>query len=408
MFRTIISELLSWKKKEHRKPVIIRGARQVGKTSVVRELGKSFSQFIEINFEENPALSSFFDYGLNPDDIIINLQNYLGIRITDGETLLFFDEIQACPKAIMSLRYFFEKRPVLHVIAAGSLIDFELENVSFPVGRIDFFYMYPLSFMEFLSALSKEKLVSGITRAKEIPHAIHEELLSYVRDYIIIGGMPQVVKEYIETKNLGECQDIQTSIIETFIADFSKYTKKFHLKYVQTVFNAIPLNLGRKLKYANISQLYQARELSEALQLLQKAGLALTVFHSHANGIPLEYEKDHRKFKIIFFDTGLAMRILRIPLKEILLNNDISLINEGSIAEQFVGQELAAYSSLRERESLFYWHREAKSSNAEVDYLIQRNGTILPIEVKSGIKKKNKKPEYFFIRKKIMQSVYYL
>jgi len=399
MKRDIINKLLNWKSKPHRKPIILRGARQVGKTTVIRQLGTAFKSFVEVNFEENPDVSSFFDGSLNPDDIIRHLQNYFTTSIEDGSTLLFFDEIQGCPKAITSLRYFFEKRPELHLIAAGSLIDFELENISFPVGRVDFYYLYPLSFGEFMSALGKESLRTDIKSGLKQPDGIHRQLLQMVRDYTIIGGMPQVVSEFINSGDLAECQNIQTSIIETFQADFPKYAKKNQIKYLSTVFSAIPSQLGRKLKYTNISNLYKSRDLGQALELLELAGLVVKIYHTSANGIPLEHEKNFKKFKTIFFDIGLVIRMLRIPISELITHKDITLINEGAIAEQLAGQELLALSSCKEKGRLFYWHREAKSSNAKVDYLIERGIDIIPVEVKSGLKA-NMKSLQIFIQEK--------
>jgi len=353
MQRAIDKDLLGWKDKKHRKPLILRGARQVGKTTAIRMLGNSFSNFIELNFEENTEFNSFFSGNLNPEKIITDLENYLGTSIQSGETLLFFDEIQYCPRALLSLRYFYEKNPDLHVIAAGSLLEFEFEKISFPVGRVEFFYMYPLNFEEFVIASGKEKLLSYDATVEDIPEAIHNELANLLRDYTIIGGMPEVVREYLENRNFSECQNIQSSIIETFLADFPKYTKKTNVKYISTVFNAVPLQLGRKLKYTNISTLYQARELGYALELLEKAGLVNRVYHSSANGIPLEAEKNVRKFKTVFFDTGLALRLLRIPVKDMILNNDITFINEGAIAEQLTGQEIQSYTPpIREKPRL--------------------------------------------------------
>lgn len=357
----------------------------MGKTTVVRQLGESFDNFVEINFEEQPDIATFFDGSLDPKDILHYLENHLSVQIEDQSTLLFFDEIQACPKAMLSLRYFFEKRPGLHVIAAGSLLDFEIERISFPVGRVDFYYLYPLSFGEYLEAIGKKGLRTDIRSSKLLPEGIHNQLNRLLRDYTIIGGMPQVVAEYIESGNLAECQNIQSSIIETFFADFPKYARKNQVKYLSTVFKAIPSQLGRKLKYTNISNLYKSRDLGDALEVLELAGLLTRVYHSSSNGIPLEHEKNFKRFKVILFDIGLVMRMLHIPFQDLLVNDDITLVNEGSIAEQLVGQEILAYSSCREKARLFYWHREAKSSNAEVDYVIEKNGDVIPVEVKSGL-----------------------
>ena len=405
MKRDIDTHLQAWKQRERRKPIVLRGARQVGKTTVVRELGRSFDSFVEINFEETPDLASFFEGSLSPDDIVSNLQNYFGVRIQDGSTLLFLDEIQICPRAILALRYFFEKRPDLHVIAAGSLLDFELRKISFPVGRIDFYYLYPLSFGEFLHALGKEPLRTDICEGKALPEGLHRQLLATLRDYTVIGGMPQVIAEYLRSGDMAECQHIQSSIIDTFLADFPKYAKQHQLKYLTTVFNAVPSQLGRKFKYSNISNLYKSRDLGAALELLELAGLLIRIHHSSANGIPLEHEKDFRKFKVLFFDVGLAMRVLRIPVQELLLNDDISLVNEGAIAEQLVGQEMLAYASCRERHHLYYWHREAKSSNAEVDYVLERGRDIVPVEVKSGQRGRARSLQLFISEKRTQRAV---
>ena len=386
MDRDITNSLIEWKEKVKHKPVILRGARQVGKTTIIRQLGKMFESFIEINFEESLDLPTLFEGNLDPNEITQNLENYLNLKIVDGKTLLFLDEIQYCPRAILALRYFYEKRPNLHIIAAGSLLDFELEKISFPVGRVDFYYLYPLSFGEYLDALGKKSLRKELLSNRALATPIHKQLLGYLRDYTITGGMPEVVSEFISTGDLIECQNIQSSIIETFMADFSKYAKRHQIKYLTTIFNAIPSQLGRKLKFSNISKLYKSRDLGEALTLLELAGLLIKVHHSSSNGIPLEHEKDHKKFKVIFFDVGLAMRILRVPLQELIINDDITLVNEGALAEQLVGQEILAYSSCRERAHLYYWHRESKSSNAEVDYVTEKGRDIIPIEVKSGLR----------------------
>lgn len=378
-------ELICWKERARRKPIILRGARQVGKTTVVRELGKTFEQFIEINFEETPELSSLFESSLEPDLLLQQLSNYLGIKIIEHKTLLFLDEIQECPRAILALRYFYEKFPNLHVISAGSLLDFELEKISFPVGRVDFYYVYPMSFGEYLEAIGKSSLRKALNSSQHLSTLIHHQLNGFMRDYTLVGGMPEVVSEFTHRRDLKECQHIQTSIIETYLADFPKFSKKHQVKYLSKVFSAIPAQLGRKFKYSNVSNLFKSRELSEALDLLVLAGLATKIHHSSSNGIPLEAEKDDKKFKVLFFDVGLAMRLLHVPIQELLLNDDITLVNEGAIAEQLVGQELRAYSSCREHSTLFYWHREAKSSNAEVDYVIEQGGKVVPIEVKSGL-----------------------
>jgi len=400
MERDAFADLKTWKDAENRRPLILRGARQVGKTWLVRKLAGEFDHFLEINFEEHPQIGQFFSLDLDPHRIVKELSLYFGESLIPGSSLLFFDEIQIEPKAIVALRYFFEKMPDLHVVAAGSLIEFELEKISFPVGRVEFLYLYPLSFGEFLQALGKYELRNLFKSEEPFSSPIHEQLKNLFRDYTILGGMPAVLDYYIRHEDVSGCRRIQTSIIETFYADFPKYARTHRVKYVETVFSSVPVQLGRKFKYANVSTLYKSRELKEALDLLEKASLIHRVYHSSANGIPLYAEGDDKKFKVIFFDTGLALNVLNIPLKEFFGEYDLSLINEGAVAEQVVGQELVAFSPRERKPALYYWHREAKSSNAEVDYLLESGNSIIPLEVKRGVKGRIRSLKLFMEEKK--------
>ena len=385
--------------------MILRGPRQVGKTWLVREFGKTFSHFIELNFEETPQIAEFFQKDKDPYRIVRELGVYLAEEIIPGKTLLFFDEIQVEPKAISSLRYFYEKLPELYLIAAGSLLEFELEKISFPVGRVGFLYLYPMSFGEFLDASGRSEMRDMIVSGKNIPDPIHSQLSDLFRDYTVLGGMPAVVDAYMKDQNFELCRKIQTLIIETYLADFPKYAKKYQVKYLRTVFSNIPIQLGRKFKYSNVSTLYKSRELKQALELLEKASLLHRVYHSSANGIPLYAEQDDRKFKVIFFDTGLMLNLLNIPLKEFFGDYDLTMVNEGAIAEQIVGQELVAGAERDRHVSLYYWHREAKSSNAEVDYLISKGRDIIPVEVKRGMKGRLRSLQLFIQEKQSSQAV---
>ncbi len=388
MRRNIEKYLLKWKNVRKRKPILMRGARQVGKSWLVQNLGKTFPYFLEINFEENPQLKDIFSGSLDPAITVPLLSNLTGIEIIPGETLVFLDEIQACPNAIIALRYFYEKAPDLHIIAAGSLIEFELENVSTPVGRIEFLYIYPLSFSEYMTAIGKEKMYAWVKDHDihtPVPEVMHQELLAHVRDYVLIGGMPEVVGEFINTKNLEKCQNILASIINTLISDFKKYSKKHELKYLNIVFKALPLQIGRKLKYSNINRELRSREIISAMNLLEKAGLVYKIYHSDSNGIPLEAQVDIKKFKILFFDIGLTNQLLGIDLKEYILNPDITQINNGVIAEAFTGLEIKKCQPFLSDYQLHYWHREKKTSNAEIDYVLVKENSIIPIEVKSGV-----------------------
>lgn len=386
MKRDLLNRLEKWRQSEDRRPILIRGARQVGKSWLVRQLGQRFDHFVELNFEENPALAKFFEGNLDPHPIVTNLSNYLGIPIVPGQSLLFLDEIQACPRAVTALRYFYEEMPTLHTVGAGSLIEFELQNISMPVGRIESLYLYPMSFGEFLAALGREDLrrllQSRIT--PKIPDPLHQQLLSFVRDFTLIGGMPAVVQEYLKTKNLKKCQQIQAVLIETFQKDFAKYAKKSQIKYLRLLFEAIPSQLGHKFVYSHVSQEIKSRDLIAALDLLEMAGVTHRIYHSNCSGLPLGATANLKNFKLLFFDTGLALRLLGADVKHLFLNPDIRLVNKGALAELFVGLELIAYSDPHQRAALYYWHREERGSQSEVDFVIAVAGQILPIEVKSG------------------------
>ena len=402
MDRDIYKELLQWKTDKNHKPLLLRGARQVGKSWLIRRLGQEFDNFLEINFEEHPEVKVFFEKSLEPNQILTNLSNYFGIQITPGKTLVFFDEMQICPRAITSLRYFYEKVPELHLAGAGSLIEFALREISVPVGRIEFIYVYPMNFGEFLVAVGRRDLREVLigNGLKPIPSPLHKLLLEQLKDYILVGGMPQAVSSFIETKNFLGCSKIHSSLIETFRADFAKYTKLSQIKYVRTVFDAIPGEAGRKIVFKNISEQGRGRDIGEALDILEMAGLAYKVYHSSSNGIPLGAEKDSRKFKVLFFDVGLALKILGLNLREFILNPDIMLVNKGSIAELLSGLEIISYSDFHSKPEIYYWHREAKASCAEIDYVISKNNRVIPVEVKSGNEGKMYSMHLFLSEKK--------
>lgn len=386
MKRDLYNHLVQWGKREDRKPLLLRGARQVGKSWLVREWGKTYKHFVEINFEENPDFKTFFEGDLDPRPLCKNLSNYLGQKISPEETLLFLDEIQLCPRAVTALRYFYEKMPALPVIGAGSLLEFELKNISIPVGRVESLYLYPFSFGEFLTALGKEDLRNQMDKEflKTISEPLHKQLLQYVRDYTVIGGMPAVVQKFITTQSFQECQRIQTELVENFQKDFGKYAKQSQIKYLRQLWDAIPSLLGNKFVYAHVSTEYKSRDLSQALDLLEMAGIAHRVYHSSCSGIPLGATADFKKFKVLFFDTGMVLRILGTDLKTIILNPDIALINKGAIAELFTGLEWIAYGNPQERPKLYYWQREERGAQSEVDYVLPVGKDIIPVEVKSG------------------------
>ena len=387
MKRTIFSELKKWKEEQSRKPLLIRGARQVGKTFIIRELGKDFQDYVEINFELKPEAKKVFDRDLDPLRITRDLSLFSGRKIVPGRTLLFLDEIQEAPNAIKALRYFYEMLPELHVAAAGSLLEFELENIGMPVGRVDSIYLYPFSFMEFLKAKEEDLLLETLVNHdvyQKISDVAHGKLLILLGEYMTVGGMPEAVACFIQSPDLKKCFKIHRSIIDTYRQDFNKYAKKYQLKYVDLLFNSVPGFLGKKFKYSNIPGEYRVRELRPSLELLVKAGIVHKITHSSGQGIPLAAAEKAETFKVLSLDIALNQTILGIDPGSWLLDPENSFINKGALTEALVGQELLAYSAPDRQTRLFYWHREARASNAEVDYLVQQGETLLPVEVKSG------------------------
>ena len=401
--RNIDSELLSWKEETGRKPLLVRGARQVGKSSSVRKLGESFELFLEVNFEEHKSVHSLFEGDLTPQALCDNLSVMFDKEIVPGKTLLFLDEIQSCIPAISSLRFFYEKMPDLHVVAAGSLLEFALAEIpSFGVGRIRSIYLYPLSFDEFLRGTGQIKLLDMKKNANSrnpLSAPIHDKLLDFLKKFLIIGGMPEVVGKYVVDNDLRGCQRVIDDLISSFRTDFTKYKDRVPYSRIREVFEAIVRQAGGKLVYKKISQNLNTGQIKEALELLIMAGLVIPVTHSSANGIPLGAEVNPKKRKMLLFDTGVFQRILNLNISDLLFTDEFNLINKGGIAEQFLGLEILKNASCYNQTELFYWHREALNSNAEVDYLIQKNRDIIPIEVKSGLKG-SMNSMYLFLKEK--------
>lgn len=389
MKRLIDYYLREWKNSAYRKPLLLRGARQIGKTYAVRELGKTFENIVEINFELMEGAKDVFEKNdLEPERIIRDLFLLTGKRIIPGQTLLFFDEIQNTPKALIALRYFYELLPSLHVIAAGSLLDFTIQAVGIPVGRVSSLYMYPLSFFEFLCACGYEMLAQEIMPGKftaALNEAVHKKLLFLFGEYCAIGGMPEAVMRWKETRDPLLCFEVHHTLIDTYRQDFGKYAEKFQIKYLSVLFNVIPRFLGSKFKYSAIEGDYRKRELSPCLDLLTTAGIAHFVMRSAGNGVPLGAEADIEDFKVIFLDVALAQSLLDLDLRAWFLNPEQEFINKGSLIEAVVGQEFLAYTHPSHKSHLFYWRRNAPGSEAEIDYLITHQGSVIPVEVKSGL-----------------------
>lgn len=387
MRRIIDHFLLQWKSDKLRKPLLLRGARQIGKTHSARQLGTTYSDFVEINLERRTDAHIIFERDLEPTRMIRELSLIARKPIIPGQTLLFLDEIQAVPRAITALRYFYELMPELHVIAAGSLLDFSLMQIGIPVGRVQSLYMHPLSFIEYLAAVDEPLLIDEILHhniTEEMGPAIHTKLLGLLGEYLALGGMPDSVHNLITTKDPLTCAKVHTTLLDTYRQDFGAYARKLQVKYVALLFDQVPLQLGRKFKYSIIEGEYRKRELAPALDLLIMAGVAHKVFHTAGHGIPLGAQVDLQDYKTIFLDAGLAQAALGLDVAGWFLQPAAEFINKGSLVEAFVGQELLAYTSPHSKNNLYYWHKEAGTRQAEIDYLIELNRTVIPVEVKAG------------------------
>jgi uncharacterized protein len=401
--RNIESQLNTWKNEQDRFPLLLRGARQVGKSSLIRQFGKKFQYYIELNLEMNPELGKLFNANLQPHRICNELSLIYNTPVEPGKTLLFIDEIQACLPAISSLRFFYEQYPELHLIAAGSLLEFAFSELpSFGVGRVHSLFLYPFSFNEFLLALNEHSLLKAIQDASPenpLSELVHKKALNLFKRFVIIGGMPKVVSSYVENQNLLKCQEVLDDLLISFQDDFVKYKKHVSSFMLREVFNAVVAQNADKFVYKKATPDLNRIQVKTCLELLSMAGLIYPVTHTSANGIPLGAEMNAKFRKFIVFDSGIYQRILGLDLSDLLLKSDFNSINKGSIAELFVGLELMKNSD--KRNELFYWQREAKNSQAEVDYLIQKNTSIIPIEVKSGTKGSMQSLFLFLNEKKI-------
>ncbi len=380
--------LKRWKNEKRRKPLIIRGARQVGKTWLVKDFGrKDFKRFVEINFEFQARMKSCFST-LDPHEIIQKIELNANVDIIPGETLLFLDEIQECPRALKALRYFHEKMPELHVIAAGSLLEFvmDAERISFPVGRVQNIYLGPLSFGEFLTARGERKVrnyLKSVRIEDSITESIHEKCTSILRDYLFLGGMPDAIADWLETGKLSKTDELHQALLQNYRHDFGKYGRRVDINLLEEIFTKAPGLVGGKFKYSRIDRQINSRDVKKSLGLLIKAQVIHKIITTSGSGLPLRAHCNEKFFKILFLDVGLLQGSMGIS-KQTYLSESLIAVYKGLVAEQFVGQELLALQKPYEEPSLFFWHREARGSAAEVDYLWQSGEWILPVEVKAG------------------------
>jgi predicted AAA+ superfamily ATPase len=344
-----------------------------------------FESVMTVDLERERDLHSLFSQQ-DPQRMLSELGLLRGQNVTPSKTLLFLDEIQACPPALAMLRYFHELVPELHVIAAGSLLDFALREFeySMPVGRIEFLHLHPMSFEEFVAATEGESLVDYLkqwTLEQPPSDAVAKKFLQAVRSYFFVGGMPEAVQAYAARKDLLEVQRIQTSLVETMQVDFAKYGPRRLHELMRKTYRHTAENVGRKIKFVNISREERAADVRRALELLTLSRVVYPVVHTSANGLPLGAERDERHFKVLFLDIGLVNRLCGLDLVGM---EELVQVNEGALAEQFIGQQLLSNAPSFADPQLFYWTREARNANAEVDFVINRQQQILPVEVKAG------------------------
>ncbi len=381
--------LHTWYTKPHRKPLIIRGARQVGKSTLVRMFCEHAGlRLIEVNFEQTQITRGLFSSN-EPKKIMQALEVLYNTRIPLDTSVLFLDEIQANPEAIASLRYFHEQLPNLAVIAAGSLLEFALEKyqLSMPVGRIEHLFMGPMTFEEFLMAMEEKHLLEYLQSYElenVIPQAIHERALQLLRTYHVLGGMPEVIQVYKDTGSLLETNVVKYSILNTYRDDFSKYGSRIDIDKLQEVFDKLGTTVGKKIRYVQLLPQARSALTEQILTLFVQARIIYRVYHCSANQIPLRAEMNRKVSKGILLDIGIYHALNGLSLAEISHEQDIFFSNQGALAEQFVGQHLLYNQPNYMNPELYYWVREKAQSNAEIDFVVQLGSSILPIEVKSG------------------------
>lgn len=346
-------------------------------------LRKALKVLLKLILNSKKNVCKIFEKDLVPERILEELILFSRQPIIPGKTLLFFDEIQACPDALLALRYFYEQMPHLHVLAAGSLLEFTLEKIGIPVGRVTSLFMYPLSFMEYLVALGENLLVAEILKSTQFSETIHTKALDLLGQYLAIGGMPEATASWIETKNALEVFKIHHHLIDDYRQDFQKYAKKHQIVYLEELFDKIPRLVGQQFKYTAIHGEYKKRELAPCLNLLCLANVAHKIHHSAGNGLPLGAESNANWFKIMFLDTALCQATLGLDLASWILDQSNTFVNRGMIIESFVAQELLCYSPAYRKAELYFWKEEG-ASQAEVDFLYDYKNEIIPIEAKSG------------------------
>jgi predicted AAA+ superfamily ATPase len=408
--RPIDTLLLEWKNSPRLKPLLLRGARQVGKSWAVKHLGETFEYFIEVNFEKRPDMLEVFQKIHDVHELANTLSLLYNTPLIPGKTLLFLDEIQDSADAIKSLWSFKEDLPDLHVAAAGSLLEFALKELpSFGVGRIRSLFVYPFSFDEFLVAEGKESWVKAklsATAEKPLLETLYNNLVQHFRTFLMVGGMPASVAAWVTTHDYRQCQTELDDIQLTYYDDFPKYAKKVDPTLLRNTLQSVVMQIGDKFTYSQVDGGYRAEEVKKALQLLCDAGIIKRVSQTAANGLPLGAEVNDKFRKYIYLDSGLLLRILDMDLggareltELILAGTAEDLVNKGGLAEMVLGWEILKYNNPRSQHDLYYWKNTADGTRSEVDYIIARNLKVLPVECKAGVSGKMKSL-YEFMRQK--------
>lgn len=378
-FREAIHQLNKWKQQPQRTPLILRGARQVGKTYLVREFSKTFSQLHEFNFQKDPTLSSFFKVTNNPNKILSHLSLISESNIDPNQDLIFFDEIQDCPEALNSLKFFAEDYPNIHIVAAGSLLGVYLSQHTFPVGKVEFINLYPLSFNEFLKAIGKNQLAELNSKLSADINAVHEILVEALQHYFIIGGMPKVISTYLLNHDFNEARIVQENLLTSYRGDFAKYSGSVDALRILSLFENIPKQLAkdnRKFQFKLLKPGSRYAEFSSSINWLEYAGLVHRIpIISHAE-IPLKVQQNENIFKLYFFDTGLLGALAELPISAFADKNELFRTFKGAFTENFFVQDFVS----QRNESLYCW----QGKTSEVDFLFNKEMDLFPIEVKSG------------------------
>ncbi|MBN1675099.1 MAG: ATP-binding protein [Kiritimatiellae bacterium] len=389
MHRDALTDLESWLGAGDRKPLVIRGARQVGKTWLIRKLAeRSGRSLLELNFEFAPQDASLF-VDRDPAQVVARLEARFGGKVDPDSTLVFLDEIQAAPELFANLWWFAEDMPELPVVAAGSLLDFVLADHEFsmPVGRISYLHLDTVTFSEFLGATGEDGLldyIGALSLEGSVPAALHARLLARYREYVFVGGMPAAVQNWAESGSPVSCSEVHHRLVATYRDDFHKYRKRVPIERLIRVFDAVPRMLGSKFMFSRASPDDRAAQTRQVLDLLCKARVCTRVQASHGTGIPLGAAIRERVQKVLFVDVGLAGASLGLSLDGVQSFDRVAMVNSGALLEQAIGQSLRSSLPRFMEPALFYWVREEKGAEAELDYLLQCGPDIVPVEVKSG------------------------